>query len=413
MFWGEYPLKPDDVAALPAHLVNGETYGARFDPLFRKHGIREMIYSSSEGEEKLFPDYFPLPASRRLHQDRPASRRVFDTFEKISFDPARRNADLIGSINAGWADMGLHPETFWLGYAAAAAAAWHPGSPGPAESMAAFFPLFYGHRVTQMERVYQLMSAQAQFWSDSWETGPTSARKPIWGNSNGVYEKPRPAHDQSIPLPPVPGPDLSYGSDWAAQNARRLQLATEFLAENDELLGLLNGNLPRADLNAYSLEVFLSVAQLCRQNLEMLQSLARMEGWLRSAAEAAGRKQARQAVSSLDQALQQAKLVRYSRNRALADAVQTWYKSWLPRVAEANGRRFLHEVDDVKDHLPDRTVDMTYLVYRELRLPLSEWVEQVRAARNQYASAHGLAAQNERFDWLDLSPDYPALESPE
>ena len=24
------------------------------------------------------------------------------------------------------------------------------------------------------------------------------------------------------------------------------------------------------------------------------------------------------------------------------------------------------QVDDVKDHLPDRTVDMTYLVYREL-----------------------------------------------
>ena len=53
----------------------------------------------------------------------------------------------------------------------------------------------------------------------------------------------------------------------------------------------------------------------------------------------------------------------------------------MPRVAEANGRRFLHELDDVKDHLPDRTVDMTYLVYRELLLPFGDWVEQVRAAR--------------------------------
>ena len=84
-----------------------------------------------------------------------------------------------------------------------------------------------------------------------------------------------------------------------------------------------------------------------------------MDGLLRSAAEAAGKNQAKQAVASLDQVLQEAKLVRYSRNRALADATQTWYKSWLPRVAEANGRRFLHELDDVKDHLPDRTVDMT------------------------------------------------------
>jgi hexosaminidase len=413
VFWGEFPMKPDDLAGLPSHIVNGETYGPQFDPVFRKHGIREMIYSSSEGEEKLFPDYFALPPSRRLHQDRPASRRVFETFQKISFDPARKTADLMGSVNAGWADMGLHPETFWLGYATAAAAAWHPGSPDPAESMAAFYSLFYGHRVSQMDRLYQLMSAQAQFWSDSWETSPSTARKPIWGNSNGVFETPHPARDQNIPLPPVPAADLGNHSEWRVQNASRLQLASEFLVENDELLGLLHDNLPRSDLNTYNLEVFLSIAHLYRQNLEMLQGIARIDGLLRSAADAAGKNQAKQAVASLDQVLQQARLVRYSRNRALADAIETWQKSWLPRAAEANGRRFLHEVDDVKDHLPDRTVDMTYLVYRELLLPFGDWVEQVRGVRNQYASSHGLAAQDERFDWKDLNPVYPALQSPE
>jgi hexosaminidase len=413
VFWGEFPMKPDDLASLPPHIVNGETYGPQFDPLFRKQGIREMIYSSSEGEEKLFPEYFPLAASRRLHQGAPASRRVADTFQKIGFDPARKSADLMGSLNAGWADMGLHPETFWLGYATAAAAAWHPGSPDPTESVAAFYPLFYGHRVSQMDRLYQLMSTQAQFWSDSWETSPSNARKPIWGNSNGVYEKPRPARDQSIPLPPVPSPDLSYRSEWAAQNSGRLQLASSFLTENDELLGLLHDNLSRSDLNSYNLEVFLSIAQLYRQNLEMLQSVTRMDGLLRSAADAAGKNQAKQAVASLDQVLQQAKIVRYSRNRVLADATQTWYKSWLPRVAEANGRHFLHALDDVKDHLPDRTVDMTYLVYRELLLPFGDWVEQVRSVRNQYASSHGLATQSASFDWQDLSPSYPRSESPE
>jgi hypothetical protein len=413
VFWGELPLKPGDLSALPTHIVNGETYGPQFDPLFRKQGIRQMIYSSTEGEEKLFPEYFPLPASRRLHPDRTASRRVADTFQKISFDPARKYADLMGSINAGWADMGLHPETFWLGYATSAAAAWHPGAPDPAESMAAFYPLFYGHGVSQMDRVYRLMSTQAQFWSDSWETSPSNARKPIWGNSNGPFEQPRPARDQNIPLPPVPAPDLAYRSEWAAQNAGRLQLAAESMAENDDLLGLLHDNLPRADLNSYNLEVFLSIAHLCRQNLEMLQGIARIDALLKSASDAAGKDQPKQAIASLDQVLRQAKLIRYSRNRVLADATRTWYKSWLPRVAEANGRRFLHELDDVKDHLPDRTVDMTYLVYRELLLPFGDWVEQVRTVRNQFAAAHDLPAQNERFDWKDLSPVYPANESPE
>ena len=56
---------------------------------------------------------------------------------------------------------------------------------------------------------------------------------------------------------------------------------------------------------------------------------------------------------------------------------------------------------------------MTYLVYRELQLPFGDWVDQVRTVRNQFAAAHGLPAQNERFDWKDLSPVYPAGESPE
>jgi hypothetical protein len=411
VFWGEYPLKPQDISALPKHLVNGEVYGPQFDPAFRKHGIREMIYTSSEGEEKLFPDYFPLPATRRVHQDRPASRRVEDTWRKISFDSARRNADLMGMINAGWADMGLHPETFWLGYASAAAAAWHPGSPEPAETMATFYPLYYGRRVSQMNRLYTLMSTQAQFWSDSWDTGQSTARKAIWGNSDHIYDPRRPARDQNLPLPPVPANDLTYHSEWTKQNAKRVELAGEFLIENDELLGLLHDNLPRADLNQYNLEVFLSVTHLYRQNLEMLSGLARMDRLLQSAGEAAAKNQPKQAIQSIDQAIDQARAIRYSRNRALADAIATWYKSWFPRVAEANGRKFLHELDDVKDHLPDRTVDMSYLVYRELMLPFGDWVEQVRTARNQYAQSHSMPLRNGRFDWKDLKP-LPAITEP-
>ena len=67
LFWGEYPLKPDDISALPNYLINGEVYGPRFDPLFRKHGIKQMIYTSTVGEEQLFPQYYVLPSSEKLH----------------------------------------------------------------------------------------------------------------------------------------------------------------------------------------------------------------------------------------------------------------------------------------------------------------------------------------------------------
>jgi hypothetical protein len=404
-------MKPEDIASLPAHVVNGEVYGPQFDPVFRKHGIREMIYTSSEGAEPLFPEYFSLSASKRVHGERSGIHRVTETFDKISFESARRDADLMGSINAGWADEGLHPETFWLGYAASASAGWHPGSPDPAETMATFYPLFYGHRVASMHRVYELMSTQAQFWNDSWDTGPSTARKGIWGNSDHIWEKPHPAHDQSLPLPPAPGPDLVYHSEWGKESAKRIGLASEFLLENDELLGLLYANLPLTDRNVYSLEVFLSIAHLYRHNLEMLAAIGRMDRLLRAAAESAGKAKAADALESVDQALEVARTIQYSRNRALAGAIATWQKSWIPRVAEANGRRFLHELDDVKDHLPDRTEDMSYLVYRELLLPFGEWVDGIRAARNQYAQAHHLPVRDDRLDWKDLKPTSGAAVS--
>ena len=55
----------------------------------------------------------------------------------------------------------------------------------------------------------------------------------------------------------------------------------------------------------------------------------------------------------------------------------------------------------MKDHVPDRTVDMSYLVYRQLLLPLGEWVEQVQSARNQYAKTNGLPGRRINLDWKD------------
>jgi hypothetical protein len=210
-----------------------------------------------------------------------------------------------------------------------------------------------------MDRVYELMSRQAQFWTDTWDTGPSKARKPILGNSEGMFPTPHPARDQSIPLPPPTG-----SSTWSRDNARRLQVAAAAMAENRELMSLLDENIRRVEHNRYNLEVFRSIGLLCRQNLEMLESLGAIDGLLRE-----GRR---------EQAQQKAREIRDARNRVLQQATEVWYKSWYPRVAEANGRKFLHELDDIKDHVPDRRVDMSYLVYRQLLLPFDQWIEQLK-----------------------------------
>jgi hypothetical protein len=174
-----------------------------------------------------------------------------------------------------------------------------------------------------------------------------------------MFPQPRPARDQSIPLPPTTG-----SSTWSRDNRRRLQVAAAAMVENRELVALLDDNIGRVEYNKYNLEVFRSIALLCRQNLEMLASLGEIDALLQQ-----GRR---------DQAQRKAKEIRDSRNRILQQTADVWYKSWFPRVPQANGRTFLHELDDIKDHVPDRTVDLSYLVYRQLMLPFDTWIEQLQ-----------------------------------
>ena len=201
-------------------------------------------------------------------------------------------------------------------------------------------------------------------------------------------------------LPPAPSwPALSFDSHWSREKAKLLQGVAAELAENDELIDRLNQNLNRVESNRYNLEVFLSIAQLCRQNLHMLADISKMEADLSRAHQAACANQPADALAALDEAIETARKIRSERNQVLKEATAIWYKTWLPRVAEANGRTFLHELDDVKDHLPDRTVGMEYLVYRELILPLGDWVGKIQVARTAYAKAHHLEAREELFDW--------------
>ena len=236
---------------------------------------------------------------------------------------------------------------------------------------------------------------------DSWEAVESTSRKPIWGSSARIFTPPHAAKDQSLPLPPAPGEEFKRESGWAASNSDRLRLAAEFLSENDELLGILHANLLRAEQNRYNIEVLLSNALLCRQNLELILALGRIDKLLAQASAHAAAGRSKDAVAAADNALEALSKIRDQRNQTLAGVTETWYKSWYPRVAAANGRRFLHEVDDVKDHLPDRTVDMSYLILRQLQLPAARWAAEVESARNRYAASNKLPSRNKPLDWTD------------
>ncbi len=403
IFWGEYPLKPGDIASIPKNLIDGETYGEAADAMYRERGIRQMIYEPVEGEEPLFPHYYLLPRTERLHKLDEDFARVPTALEDAAGIMQRGQPNLIGEIVAGWGDAGLHPETFWLGYATVAAEGWNRWTAGGSEAMASFYTLWYGEGARDMARVYQLLSLQAQGWGDTWDSKESDARPGIWGDSKGKFPQRRPARDQTLPLPPPPERDLRYTGTWRRNNTRRLALAAKASMQNDTVQGLIEENLFHVDRHRYDLEVFLSIAQLCRQNLDLLEGFAEIDEALSEASAAAQSGKAEEAVASVDRALAAARAIRAERNQVWRDAVATWQKTWMPRVKEANGRVFLASPDDVKDHLPGRTADMSYLVYRELLLPIDDWYERTQAVRNSYAAAHHMEQQRTRLRWSDLA----------
>src|SRR5258708_33880841 len=116
-------------------MVNGEVYGPEFDPVFKAHGIRQMIFTSTVGwKEFFFSNYYMLPAAVHIPTRSGGGYGtilegpgyVGQMLDPIENPPARTNADVRGTFVAGWADPGIHPEGMWLGYATASAAAWHP-----------------------------------------------------------------------------------------------------------------------------------------------------------------------------------------------------------------------------------------------------------------------------------------------
>lgn len=412
IIWTEFPLKKEDIKDLPNHIISG-VYNHEWAPTIKAHGMRQMIYTSTQGVEPLFPNYYPL-APKELFKNFPADNydeeqqgqlpkgRVGEMLADITTAKGAADADFMGVFVAGWADAGLHPETFWLGYATGASTGWKSSATTAAELMAKFYNSFYDNDGA-MEKVYRLLSTQAEFWGRSWQLRSSNNRVPIFGNSYQIYPEPKPAKDQTLPPLPVPAtPDLSLGSDWNKSNAVLLEETENFLQQNNVLMNLLQEKISRAAGQTYHLQVLFSVAQLCRQNLQFLLALKKINVSLQLAHQA-GNSDPAVAVALVDAALDKIQEVRSQRNEVLQTVTTTWYQEWFPKVAEANGRKFLHQADNVKDHQPDRTIDMSYLVYRQLKFPLGVWANEVLAVRNHYAKQHGLPERRASDKWESIT----------
>ena len=168
--WGEYPLLAEHVKMLPPDLINGVSSPEYVDTE-NKLGIRQLIYNSMQGAERLFPNHLALETDYlNIGGDEGfAEGRLTETLRNISSGPIRRNGRPIGVYGAAWDDCGLHNEVFWLGWSAVAQYGWSDGTPSVDQHVAEFMQLYYGPRAVGMIKVYRNLQRQARAWQVAWD----------------------------------------------------------------------------------------------------------------------------------------------------------------------------------------------------------------------------------------------------
>jgi hypothetical protein len=259
------------------------------------------------------------------------------------------------------------------------------------QNVAEFMNVFYGSRVTGMPEVYRRIQAQARCYDRSWDRVVSRVRSPGYGNSEGRGIGTT-RFDRTLPPPALPSlPGLDFVPVYAGRYARLVDEARRMALENDVLLHLLHEYIHKADRNRYSLEVFLSIAELAGHHNRMIIGMAGIENRLGSARAAAERGRPEDAVEQLQGAYRQAQAVVEARKRTFEFLKTVWEKSRFPKGQEVNGRKFLHVLDDTKDHRADRRADLSYLIAPEESIELEHWMKQLAAVAQAYGKSNSMA----------------------
>ncbi|MDX2032178.1 MAG: beta-N-acetylhexosaminidase [Blastocatellia bacterium] len=388
LVWAEYPLLPEHVRMIPPDVIDGVVGEPEYFKTENELGMRQLAYVSTQGAEFLFPNH--LSSSRNAGGDSgPAVGRLQSARKEISFGRVWQG-NPIGVFGAAWDDSGLHNETFWLGWAVVAANGWKPGGAETAQTAADFMNIYYGPRVSEMIEVYRGLQGQARFFESSWDKVVSRVRGPGYGNSYGkgigVVR-----FDETLPPPALPTmPGLDFAPVYVGAYARRVEDAARMAVENDQLIHRIYQNISKADRNVYNLEVLLSLAELTGHHNRLILGMKRIEEELNTARMESGKNRHEEAIGRLVGAYDLARnLIR--ERVATFQALQTvWEKSRYAKGREVNGRKFLHALDDTKDHWADRRPDLSYMIAPEESIRLDKWMESLSALIREYAKKNNV-----------------------
>jgi hypothetical protein len=381
--WVEYPVLEKHIRMLPADIIDGVMGEEEYAAHEKAMGMRQLVYTSVQGAEYLFPDYLPDMSEAPTGEfERGAPQgRLRGTSREIAGSRIWQ-VNPIGVFGAAWGDSGLHSETFWLGWSAVAQYAWSPGTPSTEQHAAEFMRLYYGARSEGMLDVYSMMQAQTRAWQRSWDRIVSKVRKPGYGNSYGKGIGTT-RYDLSLTAPPLPAAvNLAVVPAFAKKYEKFLAEARQKTPESDRLLHALQLQMSLAERNRYNLEVFLGLARFAGHHWRLMTALSGAERAFTAAAESARTGKHEQAVGTLVEAHNRVSRVDAEGAEAFKQLVAVFEKDRLPK------KLFLHVLDDTKDHWADRTPDLSFMYVPEQSMGLKQWLKDLEKVIQSYAKAH-------------------------
>lgn len=392
--WIEYPLLARDMERIPSDVIDGVVGDESFIPIQKKKGMRQLIYTSTQGAELLFPDHFAiesLPPGQELGEFESVftSGRLSSLYDSIVHSRVWQ-LNPIGTFAAAWGDSGLHNETFWLGWSAVARWGWQPGTPGPEQHAAEFMQVYYGPHTEGMIEVYRTLQRQARSWQRAWDRVVSRARKPGYGNSDGPGIGTA-RQDLTLTAPSLPDPStLAFTPQFTAKYKGLIAEAPGQSLQNDQLQHSLTANMLHASRNRYNLEVLLTLARLTGHHWNLIRTLAQAESDLSQASDAASKSNPEQAVGHLVAAHNRIARLETEAAGIRRYLTSVWEKSRYPKGREVDGRKFVHVLDDTKDHWGDRTADLGYMFAPEQSIGLARWRAELSQRTADYAKRHNI-----------------------
>ena len=378
--WIEYPLLPEDIHQLPSNMIDGVISNGKKQIWIdeeNKAGIEQLIYNSIQGAEYLFPNYFPTE-----YRDKQIEGNLKST-SVSSANVLERGANLIGSFTAAWDDAGLHNDLFWLGWATGIQYSWTVGKPSIEQSTADFMNIFYGYDSPDMVEIYRLLEDGARFYQDLWDNVISKERKSGYGNS---YGKDVGIERFDLTLEILPKPDINLKPEFRNKYAEKIEKAIVVKRDNEKLISLLMHSFSRIDHNQYNVEVMLSIAYLEQYTINTLLNWVQIESYLIEASKA--KNEYSKTINNMVEAYNLAGKILKDKELVEKSLKLTWEKSRFEKCRSANGKDFIHVLDDVKDHFADRRLDINYMLAPFERMEVEKWQDKLMKEINMLAKTH-------------------------